>query len=140
VFATRKMHICAVREHVHKVERCIRTVKERARTICHSLQFNRFTKLMTKYMMRYVAKWINAFPSSAGVSGHYSPANIIDGTTNPDCNRRRLPIGNYAMVYYKTTNTLAKRTAPCISLGESNELDGMYFMLLETGKRLHSRK
>jgi hypothetical protein len=35
---------------------------------------------------------------------------------------------------------MSKRTAPCILLGESNELDGMYFMSLGTGKRLHSRK
>jgi hypothetical protein len=35
---------------------------------------------------------------------------------------------------------MSKRTTPCISLGESNELDGMYFMSLETGKRLHSCK
>jgi hypothetical protein len=134
-----KKHVCAAREHVHKVERCIRTIKKRARTICHSLHFSRFTKLMTRSIMNYATKWVNAFPSSVGISGHYSPANIIDGTTNPDCNRRRLPFGSYAMVYYKTSNTMSKRTSPCISLGESNELDEMYFMSLETGKRLHSR-
>ena len=41
------LHICSADEHVSKVERAIRTVKELARTICHNLPYDSFPKLMT---------------------------------------------------------------------------------------------
>jgi len=41
-------HICSTNEHVPKIERPIRTIKERCRSICHSLPFSSFLRIMTK--------------------------------------------------------------------------------------------
>lgn len=130
-----KLHICAAREHVPKNERTIRTTKERARSVCHSLPFNRFTKIMTKCLAYFVVRCINAFPSPTGLMGNYSPANIIEGKADPDYNRNRIPFGHYAIAYHCTANTMMKRSSPCIALDESNEIDGYYFMSIETGKK-----
>ena len=35
-----KLHICGANEHVPKIERCIRTFKERARSMYHALPYN----------------------------------------------------------------------------------------------------
>ena len=94
-----KLHICAANEHVPMVERCIRTIKEKARTMCHSVPYESYTRLMTRSLMTNVVKWMNAFPSSGGVVGPYSPTSILEGATNPDCNRKRIPFGSYALAY-----------------------------------------
>ena len=133
------LHICSADEHVPKVERAIRTVKERTRTICHNLPYDSFPKMMTICLIKNVTRWLNAFPSSVGVSEQYSPASIIDGSPNPDYNRKRLPFGAYAMVYFGTSNTMTQRAVPAIALNEST-LDGTYFLTLDTGKKIHSKK
>ena len=46
------LHICAAGEHVPRIERTIRTVKERARTLCHSLPYDSFPQLMTKSLLQ----------------------------------------------------------------------------------------
>ena len=107
------MHICAANEHVPKIERCIRTIKERCRTICHTLPYKVHTRTMTKGLIEHVRRWANAFPSSAGITGNYSPSNIIDGSQNPDCNRKRIVYGAYAQVYTGTSNDIQSRTWAC---------------------------
>jgi len=95
---------------------------------------------MTKGMVEHIKQWVNAFPSSVGITGQYSPSNIIDGTENLDCNRNRIVFGAYAQAYTGTTNDMKSRTTPVISLYESNGFDGQYFMSLNTGRRIHARK
>ena len=133
------LHICSADEHVPKIERTIRTIKERARTVCHTLPYDSFPKLLTISLMRNVAKWMNLFPNPNGISDKYSPANIIDGSPNPDFNRKRIPFGAYAMVYFGTNNTMAQRAVPAISLYESS-LQGNYFLTLDTGRKINSKK
>ena len=97
-----KLQICASGEHVPKIERSIRTIKERARTMCHSLRYNCFPNIMSRVIVATAIQWINAFHSSGGTIGNYSPALILEGSTNPDCNRKRLTFGSYAHVYDPT--------------------------------------
>ena len=42
------------------------------------------------------------------------------------------------MVYTGTTDEMKRRSVPGITLNESNDHGGHYFMSLYTGKRLHS--
>jgi len=136
-----KLHICASGEHVPKIERSIRTIKERTRTICHSLPYTCFPKIMSRAIVATAIQWINAFPSSGGIIGNYSPALILEGRTNPDCNRTRLTFGSYAHVYDSSSdNTQQKRSIPSIALNEANEKDSQFFMSLETGRKIHSKK
>ena len=92
---------------------------------------------MTKSLGINIIKWMDAFPSSAGVTGPYSPANIIDGKTNPDCSRKIIVFGSYALAYTGTKNNMESMVTPGIVLYEANDFDGQYFMSLETGKRFH---
>ena len=71
------MHICSADEHVPKIERPIRTIKERGRTIYHSLPFTSFPKIMTKSLTRVITQWMNALPSTGGVSDRFSLPPIL---------------------------------------------------------------
>ena len=46
------LHICAAGGHVSRIERTIRTVKERARTLYHPLPYDSFPQLMTKSLLQ----------------------------------------------------------------------------------------
>ena len=108
------LQLCAAGEHVSKVERVIRTVKDRCRTICHSLPYSSFPKLMSKGLVAHSVNWINTFTASGGVVGPYSPSYLLEGKQNPDLNKRRITFGSYAIVYSITDNTQTKRSIPCI--------------------------
>ena len=42
------MSICVSNEHIPKIERSTRTIKQRAHRMCHSIPYNRYTRVMTK--------------------------------------------------------------------------------------------
>ena len=96
------MHIYASNEHVPKIERSIRTIKQRAHRMCHSIPYNRYTQLMIRSLVCIVVQWLNAFPSAVGVLGDYSPVSIFEGKFNPYFNRQRFHFESYAHAYHRT--------------------------------------
>ena len=83
---------------------------------------------------------MNAFPTKGGIQGNYSPAFLLEGKPNSDAKRKRISFGAYALAYDMTTNTQRKRAIPCVALNEANGHDSYYFLSLETGRQLHTRK
>ena len=67
----------AAKEHVAEIERAIRTIKERIRSVYHSLPFENLTKTMIKYLVMESARKLNYFPVRGGVSAYYSPREIL---------------------------------------------------------------
>ena len=51
-----RMHICARDEHVPIIERSVRTLKEKARTVCQSLPYASLPKVVLQAMMEQVQK------------------------------------------------------------------------------------
>ena len=134
------MQVCARNEHVGIAERSIRTIKDRARSICHSLPYKRFTKLMTTRLIENTVYWLNAFPSANGISNTISPRGIVVGTGNIDCNHSMIQYGAYAAVYETTKNNMMSRSTPAIALKRSNDYGGHFFMSLDTGQEIHGSK
>ena len=129
--------ICAAGEHVPAIERCIRTVKDRCRCMCHSIPFKRYTKIMTIHLIISCVHWLNSFPSEGGISDTMSPLKILEGKDVPDLKTKRIAFGMYALVHTGTSNGMNTRRTPAIGLSESNQTGGHFFMSLHTGKRLH---
>ena len=127
-----KIHICKKGAHIGGAERSIRVIKERARCMCHSVPYKRYTKLMTVSLIESVIYWLNHFPSKNGVSQSLSPANIVIDRPKPNFNHKKITFGSYAMVYTRTTSTMKRRSVPAIALKESNNHGGFFFMLLHT--------
>ena len=127
-------------EHQPEVERSIRLIKERSRSATHSVPFRRYPKVMTTNLVKSVVMWLNAFPSTSGISRDVSPASIVEGRSKPNMNIARVPFGSYAICYTKTTNTMKSRAIRGIALMESNETGGHYFMNLTSGKKVNCFK
>ena len=133
-------HIYGVEEHVAPIERAVRTVKERCRAMCHSLPYQKYTKLMVNSLVEYVIYWLNALPATNGVSSTLSPATIVLGRNKPDLSIKHIPFGAYAITYAGTENNMTGRGIPAIALKPSNNCGGNYFMSLLSGKRIHAYK
>ena len=131
------LHIYGAEEHVGKIERAVQTVKERCRSMCHSLLYTKYTKLMINGLVEYVIFWLNAFPNMNGASNTMSPSTIITGSGKPDLALNHIAMGSYATVFAGTENNMKSRGVPAIALRPSNNRGGYYFMSLLTGERVH---
>ena len=132
------LHIYGRDEHVGPIERAVRTVKDRCRSVCSGLPYHTYTLLMVNSLVEYVLFWLNAFPTTNGASDTLSPANIVTGRRKPDFSTPYLPFGTYAIVFNGTSNNMTSRGIPAIALKPSNDRGGCYFMSILTGKKIHA--
>ena len=65
---------------------------------------------------------------------------IVKGEPNPDFNQESVVFGSFALFYKVTTNGMNRRIIPPITINESNNHGGHYFMSLYTGKILYSHE
>ena len=84
------LYICAKGEHVLIIERSIRTVKERVRSVFQDTPFNRLPKLMIISLMEGVERWLNTFPTTNRHELDWSPAMAVEGRDYPDGTMKRI--------------------------------------------------
>jgi hypothetical protein len=89
------LNTTAASEHVPKIERKIRVIKERARAIVSTLPFKNLPSRMIIKLIDFVVLWLNASLLSSGVSNTYSLMTIMMGTTLDYNKHFRLPFGAY---------------------------------------------
>jgi len=117
----------AAREHVTDIERCIRTIKERCRSIISELPYKHcMPDVFIVFLLRFVVLWLNAFPSDSGVSSEFSPREIVTGLRLDFKKHCRARFGSYVEASQDpdVTNTMNDRTAPCIVLGPTGNVQG----------------
>jgi hypothetical protein len=73
------LNTTSANEHVPKIERQIRVIKERVRATRHTLPFKVLPLTMLIELVYSSILWINAFPPKGGVSTNLSPRNIMTG-------------------------------------------------------------
>jgi hypothetical protein len=129
-----KLDWAAASQHCGLIERNIRFLREKIRSLCHSLPFERVPGIMVVRMVLHIVKFVNGFPRRGGVK-HYSPGEIMtDRRLN--ANNLQLSFGVYCQVAenVEPRNSLAPRTRAAISLGNSGNLSGgQMFFALDTG-------
>jgi len=124
----------AASQHCGLVERNIRFLKEKIRSIRHSLPFERVPGIMVVRMVLHIVKFVNGFPRKGGVK-HFSPGEIVTGR-RLHADDLCLGFGIYCQVAenVEPRNSLAPRTRGAISLGSSGNLSGgQVFLALDTG-------
>ena len=117
----------AAREHVTDIERCIRTIKERCRSIMSELPYKHcMPDMFIIFLLRFVVLWLHAFPSDSGVSSEFSPREIVTGLHLDFKKHCRARFGSYVEASQDPdiTNTMNDRTAPCIVLGPTGNVQG----------------
>jgi hypothetical protein len=132
-----KIDWVAASQHCGLIKRNIQFLKEKIRSLCHSLLFERVLGIMFVRMVLHIVKFVNGFPQRGGVK-HYSPGEIMT-----DCrlhaNDLQLGFGIYCQVAENAEprNSLAPRTRAAISLGNSGNLSGgQVFLALDSGQTI----
>ena len=137
-----RVNLASSSEHVPEIERRIRVIKERSRSIRHSLPFNKIPTLLLIHIIFYAVKLLNHFPVKGGVSDTLSPNTIMTGETLNFMKHLSLQIGQYCQVHEEDTprNSQLPRTKGAICLGPSGNVQGGYkFMSLSSMKKIVRR-
>jgi hypothetical protein len=137
-----RVNLATASEHVPKIERRIRVVKERCRAVRHSLPFDRIPKLMMIQLVLHVTKMLNHFPTKAGISDTISPRTIMTGKTLNYKKHLSLQFGEYCQVHQEDTprNSQLPRTIGAICLVPTGNVQGgYYYMSLQSGLKISRR-
>jgi hypothetical protein len=71
-----KLDWAAASQHCGLIESNIRFLKEKIRSLRHSLPFEQVPGIMIVCMVLHIIKFVNGFPRQGGVK-HYSPGEIM---------------------------------------------------------------
>ena len=134
------LEICAAGQHIPRIERGIRSVKDRTRCFWVGLTFKKAPKIMVDECLIMVIACLNDFPNKNGISQTLSPASIILGRGKINGNHLKATFGRYYEVYCGTDSTNKERRTSAICLHPSNSQGGYYFLSLETGKKIQGYK
>jgi hypothetical protein len=137
------LNITAAREHVGKIERKIRVIKERARGTFNTLPYKKLPKIMVVELLHFCVMWMNSFPAKSGISKKWSPRELVSRHKLDAKLNSRSPFGSYCEVHVDPdiTNTLDPRTKWAICMGPMRNLQGSYkFLSLATRKKVTRRK
>ena len=117
----------AAEEHVSIIERRIRTVKERMRSILSGLPYKALPNVMIRGLAKKVKSMLNKFPArNGGVSKTISPEEIIEGKRKMDGNRKRINFGQFAEIHDGTTNKADARSVGGIAMYATNDREGSH--------------
>ena len=135
---TAHVEICAAGQHIPRIERGIRFMKDRTRCYWVPLPFKKVPKIMVDDCLTMVTTCTNNFPNKNGISNTMSPASIVLGRGKIDGNNLKATFGRYYKVYYcSTDNTNKERRISAICLQPPNSQGGYFFMNIHTGKMIH---
>ena len=113
------LNICAANENVPEIERYIRTVKERVRSIATTLPFEWYPPQLIVKMVYNCIFWLNSFPHNDGVHPTKIPRAIMTGqkiTYNKHC---KVEFGTYLQTHEKPNSSMEPRTSVAIALRHS---------------------
>ena len=113
-----ELECAAAQEHVSEVERLIRVIKERFRSVYHRLPFQSMPWAMVRIGAMECARWLNSFPAKNGISNQFSLRTILTGKSIDYDKQCKTAFGAYMQALHETnpTNTMAPRTIGCIYL------------------------
>jgi hypothetical protein len=128
-------------ENVPDIERHIRTMKERTRSMYNMLPFKRMPSRLTIEMVLASTFWWNSFPPEGGVSETLSPRAIVTGLEIDFVKHCQLEFGTYVQTHELSDNTMRTRTVGALAMRPTgNEQGGYYFFSLSTSRRLNRNR
>jgi hypothetical protein len=129
----------AAKEHVPKIEHCIRLIKEQGQGISNTLPYKKMPQLMLIELIYHVVLWLNAFPMKSGVFATLSPQEIVLRHKLDFGKQSKALFGSYCEAHDEPvpSNTMATHASPAIVLGPTENLQGTYKLLnLTTRKKM----
>ena len=132
-----EVNTAAAREHVGEIERDIRQTKDRVRCTTSEFTFKNIPTMVLIYTVYNVCLWLNAFPIRSGITGGFSPRELITGLTVNFKDHCKFDVVGYAEASTDAviTNDNYDRIHACIFLVPSGNRQGSLNCFdLETGK------
>ena len=131
------LNVTARNEHVPEIERYIRIIKERARSIFNTLPYKSIPGIMIVEMIQLSVFWLNSFPAADSASDTLSPRYIVGGFSIDYAQHCKIEFGSYVQVHEEHDNSMVSRTTGAIALRPTGNVQGGYFfMSLTTGRKL----
>jgi hypothetical protein len=128
---------CSREDHVPVAERRIRTLKERCRSICNTLPFNKLPGMLVVQMVSTCNFWLNMFPPKDGISRNINPRELMKGIKIVYNKHIRAEFGEYVQVHEEHDNTMQTQTTGAIATKPTgNSQGGPWFYSLTTGPRM----
>ena len=98
---------CSREEHVPVVERRIRTLKERCRSIVNTLPFKKLPgQLVVVQMVSTCNFWLNVFPPTDGISNSINPRELMTGIQIDYNKHIHAEFGEYVQVHEEHDNSM----------------------------------
>jgi hypothetical protein len=131
-------------EHIGKIDRHIRVIKERSWGIICTLPYMRLLQQTLIHLLHFIVMWLNNFPVSNGVSNQFSPRELILQHKLDYKHHCRAPFGAYCEVHEdntQVTNSMITHGTPSICLGTTGNIQGLYNILsLSSGLVIKRRR
>jgi len=122
---------------VPEVEKFIRTIKERVRSVYNTLPFNPIPSRMMIQLVYNCTFWINSFPNEKGISKLMIPRTIVTGNHINYSKHCKLEFGEYVQTHEEHDNTMITRTTGAIALRPTGNAQGSYiFFSLSSGRTI----
>ncbi|KAI2491389.1 Reverse transcriptase (RNA-dependent DNA polymerase) [Fragilaria crotonensis] len=109
------LNVVAAEEHVPEIERHIRVIKERARSVINTLPFDKVPARVIIELVYYCGFWLNSFPAAGGISDTMSPRAIVVGTTVNYANHCKVEFGEYVQTHEPHDNSMQSRTVGALA-------------------------
>eukprot|EP00804_Cyclotella_cryptica_P027597 CCRYP_007506-RA/>CCRYP_007506-RA protein AED:0.33 eAED:0.33 QI:0/-1/0/1/-1/0/1/0/237 len=131
-------------EHVPEIERKIRHIKERTRSIKAELPYSVMPGQMIKRMVLQAVLFMNAYVDKQGISDEYSPRELILRWQLDWQKHCKYQFGSYGQAYDEPdsteTNTQQPRSRNVICVGPTGNIQGSYYFLDLDTKELIKRR
>ena len=98
----------AAEEHVPEIERHIRTIKERSRSVVGMLPFKQLPARIIIELIHYVVFWLNSFPVQRGISDVLSPRALVVGSTIDYATHCKIEFGAYVQTHEPHNNSMLR--------------------------------
>jgi hypothetical protein len=123
-------------EYVGDIERYIRTIKERVRSVFNSLPFKQIPARMIIELAKSAVFGRNTFPAKNGVFVELISRAIVTGSTIDFHRHCQYEFGEYVQTHEAHDNSMGSQTVGAIALRPTgNAQGGYYFFSLSTAPR-----
>jgi hypothetical protein len=128
-----EVNITVKNEHVPEIERKIRHIKERVRSMKADLQYEVLPNIMIKQMVLHAGLFLNTYVVKQWISNEYSPREIILRWQLRWDKHCRHQFGSYGQAYddpsSTQTNTQQATSRDVICLGPTGNMQGSYYFI-----------
>eukprot|EP00804_Cyclotella_cryptica_P016673 CCRYP_001990-RA/>CCRYP_001990-RA protein AED:0.73 eAED:0.24 QI:0/-1/0/1/-1/0/1/0/427 len=139
-----EVNITAKNEKVPEIERKIRHIKERVRSMKADLPYQVLPNIMIKRMVLHAGLLLNAYVNKQGISNEYSPREIILRWQLCWDKHCRHPFRAYGQAYddpsSTETNTQQARSRDVICMGPTGNIQGSYYFVDLSTKAVTKRR